>query len=50
MHCEFAVMMYHDLIQKPEPGVIQDIIREAVIIEKIHNRSTFVRLIGMMRH
>jgi ribonucleotide reductase beta subunit family protein with ferritin-like domain len=34
MHCEFAVLMYHHLQQKPEPSVVQEIIREAVEIEK----------------
>jgi len=48
MHCEFAVMMYHDLIQKPEPGIIQDIIREAVTIEKeFITEALSCELIGM---
>jgi len=34
MHAEFAVLMYHNLRDKPEPRAVQEIIREAVTIEK----------------
>jgi ribonucleotide reductase beta subunit family protein with ferritin-like domain len=34
MHCEFAVLMYKHLKDKPPPSVVQQIIREAVEIEK----------------
>jgi len=34
MHCEFAVLMYKNLVNKPEPSLIQEIIKEAVEIEK----------------
>ena len=33
MHCEFAVLMYKHLKNKPHPSVVQQIIREAVEIE-----------------
>ena len=34
MHTEFAVLMYHNLLDKPPPETVQEIIREAVEIEK----------------
>jgi len=34
MHTEFAVLMYHNLRDKPSPETVQEIIREAVEIEK----------------
>jgi ribonucleotide reductase beta subunit family protein with ferritin-like domain len=34
MHTEFAVLMYHNLKHKPPPETVQQIIREAVDIEK----------------
>ena len=34
MHTEFAVLMYHNLVNKPSPETVQQIIREAVTIEK----------------
>ena len=34
MHTEFAVLMYHNLRDKPSPEKVQEIIREAVEIEK----------------
>ena len=34
MHCEFAVLMYRDLKDKPSDNEVIEIIKEAVSIEK----------------
>lgn len=48
MHCEFAVLMYQNLKDKPEPSVTQQIIIEAVEIEKeFITEALSCELIGM---
>ena len=48
MHTEFAVLMYHNLKNKPKPEVVQEIIREAVDIEKeFITQALSCELIGM---
>ena len=48
MHCEFAVLMYQNLKGKPEPEMVQKIIKEAVEIEKeFITEALSCELIGM---
>ena len=48
MHTEFAVLMYHNLKNKPSPEKVKQIIREAVEIEKeFITESLSCELIGM---
>lgn len=48
MHCEFAVLMYQNLKEKPPQSVIQQIIKEAVEIEKeFITEALSCELIGM---
>ena len=48
MHTEFAVLMYHNLKNKPEPSLVKKIIQEAVEIEKeFITESLSCELIGM---
>ena len=48
MHCEFAVLMYQNLKDKPEGSVVQQIIKEAVQIEKeFITEALSCELIGM---
>ena len=48
MHTEFAVLMYHNLRDKPSPETVQEIIREAVEIEKeFITEALSCELIGM---
>jgi ribonucleotide reductase beta subunit family protein with ferritin-like domain len=48
MHCEFAVLMYQNLKGKPPPSIVQQIIREAVQIEKeFITEALSCELIGM---
>ena len=48
MHTEFAVLMYHNIRNKPDFHLVQDIIREAVEIEKeFITDSLSCELIGM---
>ena len=48
MHTDFAVLMYHNLKHKPESSVVQQIIREAVDIEKeFITEAPSCELIGM---
>ena len=48
MHTEFAVLMYHNLKNKPSPEVVKQIIQEAVEIEKeFITESLSCELIGM---
>ena len=48
MHTEFAVLMYHNLKNKPEASLVQEIIKEAVEIEKeFITESLSCELIGM---
>jgi len=48
MHCEFAVLMYRDLKDKPDEEVVKDIIRDAVSIEKeFITEALSCELIGM---
>jgi len=51
MHTEFAVLMYHNLKNKPSPEVVYQIIREAVEIEKeFITVSLSCELIGMNKN
>ena len=51
MHCEFAVLMYDNLLHKPDPSIVQQIIREAVYIEKeFITESLSCELIGMNKN
>ena len=48
MHTEFAVLMYHNLKDKPSPERVQEIIEEAVAIEKeFITKALSCELIGM---
>ena len=48
LHTEFAVLMYHNLKNKPSPNVVKQIIQEAVEIEKeFITESLSCELIGM---
>ena len=48
LHTEFAVLMYHNLKNKPSPNVVNQIIQEAVEIEKeFITESLSCELIGM---
>ena len=48
LHTEFAVLMYHNLVEKPNPEHVQDIIKDAVSIEKeFITESLSCELIGM---
>ena len=48
MHTEFAVLMYHNLKDKPGPEIVQEIIEEAVTIEKeFITKALSCELIGM---
>ena len=48
LHTEFAVLMYHNLVEKPSPEHVQDIIKDAVSIEKeFITESLSCELIGM---
>ena len=48
MHTEFAVLMYHNLKDKPSPTIVQQIIEEAVAIEKeFITKALSCELIGM---
>jgi ribonucleotide reductase beta subunit family protein with ferritin-like domain len=48
LHTEFAVLMYHNLKNKPPPDVVREIIKEAVEIEKeFITESLSCELIGM---
>ena len=48
MHTEFAVLMYHNLKDKPSPERVQQIIEEAVAIEKeFITKALSCELIGM---
>ena len=48
MHCEFAVLMYRNLKHKPPESVVQQIIRDAVTIEKeFITEALSCELIGM---
>lgn len=48
LHCDFACLLYSQMTHKPEPGVVQHIIRDAVTIEKeFVCNSIPVALIGM---
>lgn len=48
MHCEFAVLMYKNLKDKPGDSVVQQIIKEAVLIEKeFITEALSCELIGM---
>ena len=48
LHTEFAVLMYHNLAKKPSPEHVQDIIKDAVSIEKeFITESLSCELIGM---
>lgn len=48
LHTEFAVLMYKNLKNKPEPSVIYEIIKEAVVIEKEFITESFsCELLGM---
>jgi len=48
LHTEFAVLMYHNLKNKPSPNVVREIIHEAVEIEKeFITESLSCELIGM---
>ena len=51
MHTEFAVLMYHNLIDKPSPEIVYQIIQEAVEIEKeFITESLSCELIGMNKN
>lgn len=51
MHTEFAVLMYHNLKNKPSPEVVKQIIQEAVEIEKeFITESLSCELIGMNKN
>jgi len=51
MHTEFAVLMYHNLIDKPSPKIVYQIIQEAVEIEKeFITESLSCELIGMNKN
>jgi ribonucleoside-diphosphate reductase subunit M2 len=51
LHTEFAVLMYKNLKNKPEPSVIYEIIKEAVIIEKEFITESFsCELLGMNKN
>ena len=51
MHTEFAVLMYHNLIDKPSPEIVYQIIQEAVEIEKeFITESLSCELIGMHKN
>ena len=51
MHTEFAVLMYHNLKNKPDPSVVKQIIEEAVEIEKeFITDSLSCELIGMNKN
>lgn len=48
LHTDFAVLMYHNLVNKPSPEHVQDIIKDAVSIEKeFITESLSCELIGM---
>lgn len=48
LHTEFAVLMYKNLKNKPEPSIIYEIIKEAVVIEKEFITESFsCELLGM---
>ena len=48
LHTDFAVLMYHNLVNKPSPEHVQDIIKDAVLIEKeFITESLSCELIGM---
>jgi ribonucleotide reductase beta subunit family protein with ferritin-like domain len=48
LHTEFAVLMYKNLANKPDPKIIYDIIKEAVEIEKEFITESFsCELLGM---
>ena len=48
LHTEFAVLMYHNLVEKPSPEHVQNIIKDAVSIEKeFITESLSCELIGM---
>ena len=48
LHTEFAVLMYQNLVDKPSPNVIKEIIINAVTIEKeFITESLSCELIGM---
>ena len=51
MHTEFAVLMYHNLIDKPSQKIVYQIIQEAVEIEKeFITESLSCELIGMNKN
>ena len=51
MHTEFAVLMYHNLINKPSKKIVYQIIQEAVEIEKeFITESLSCELIGMNKN
>jgi len=51
LHTEFAVLMYHNLVNKPSPEVVKDIIMDAVSIEKeFITESLSCELIGMNKN
>jgi len=51
MHTEFAVLMYHNLIKKPDPDIVKEIIMDAVEIEKeFIMESLSCELIGMNKN
>jgi len=51
LHTEFAVLMYHNLVNKPSPEVIKEIIMDAVSIEKeFITESLSCELIGMNKN
>ena len=51
LHTEFAVLMYKNLINKPDPSVIREIIMDAVQIEKeFITESLSCELIGMNKN
>ena len=51
LHTEFAVLMYHNLVNKPSPEVVKEIIMDAVSIEKeFITESLSCELIGMNKN
>ena len=51
LHTEFAVLMYHNLVNKPSPELIKEIIMDAVSIEKeFITESLSCELIGMNKN